>query len=371
MKFKSPIIFFVVLSTWFQTYGQDTLYILENGEDFSMLCYNRLNIQQNDSLDVICDFSYEKLKRSVSHGHRIYNSADTTPFNGVLVTDILGGSLWADYYLSILKYERGLWKREGRYPDIINFGYTKGDANLFSDTIISNELGLENPLNLIPQPKRFSGFCSGVEIRNKFEYSFYPSGDLKSKLIYNSDKAYSKTEYFESGEISRKFILEDLDSIRWQDIDSIFYKNGQLVSYKHRYVNIFTRESLDTTISFRENGDTLEYYTHVNGEIHGYIISNDVGYDGTIRIQHSYWNHGQMTDIINDDVLYINKRGKIIEKEEFFKELNELGNRTYPDIMMAIKIGDGPILSRYCSLVDNQRKSFKVLHKIYKKYKVE
>lgn len=368
MSFKFLYILTIVSLFFGHTaFSQDTLFIDDSRDERNKLSIDKW-IRQFDSSGLVCG----KLKGSFNRyeyemAHRFFNPADSTLFNGILISQFTVNINRYDFGLSVYNIANG------EFVSRIEYRYKNGKSNEIADSIISNDLGIKSPLNfrLIKSLEKFEGYCYSVTRIQDYEYVFYPSGNLKLKKHYTGKNEYYQIVYFENGNLAGESKLQHNENIQ-KHYRKDLYENGQLHYYEAGIVDDSNNVSFSESCELDENGDTLFYSAAKNGEVHGLHYEQFVGYDGISRTHITKWAEGQLIDILSDDVMYIGKNYKIISEEKYILEHKKFNPENSPlEVLYPfVKFSKGPILTCYYSMARRSRKEWRTIRKIAKKHKI-
>lgn len=373
---RSTRLFLVVLFISTKTLGQDTLYINEQSSDWTKLSFYK-SWRKEDTLIPVSNepFSHGSFYRE--YMHPLYYSNDSTPFNGVIITQLKQAwSFITDYWLDVLEY------RDGKYVSITEFGYKKGKANTKADATIYRDLGVTNPIYLKANPnyaERSNYYLCGFSATpKKSRYDFDSIGNTIYAQNWPDKKNYSEIYYFSNGQIWHETCESNLDSITARSLSVYYSENGAMLSESETITDESTQKWRQSEIRFNEAGDTIAFSNYIHGAFQGLMIYEFMNYDQQKDLIRIIWKDNRIIDVINTNVLYLDKKGRIIPEEVYLTgrskqeipDFLNLDGFSSPEYGLPLRI-NGQEYVCYASLMPQSRKLWKKVAKISAKYQVK
>lgn len=156
----------------------------------------------------------------------------------------------------------------------------------------------------------FLPICFGQNVNDpefKSESKIVQSMLSDSITIFTNDTLTIELGYYTNGSLKTKLVYyhpEGAPEERW----------------RYEYLNF--AES-----SYHEDGKIAAYVERYNDKLHG----NYMQFDSDKFVTHWVFNNGNLVDVKNDNCRFLDQKGKIISKEEFFEcyESSEYGQWGY------------------------------------------
>lgn len=286
-----------------------------------------------------------------SDSAKLYLMKDTSLYTGVLVTKEIenGGSGYVGYNLVFLKYENG----------IIVDKYHK----TYRPTLLAAKIYSLNPYLSIRLLPHYLSSNSSRKMDTVYTKHYDENGQIlrDHKLVapelFNKSDIYDafgafKLKHYAHFQNQNKFNSEIISYDSKGNIvgKSLHKANGEEVYHEEfkftssgntisRYFScIKDGQSRELTLLLDNNLDTLEFHTKINDKRQGLEYKNFHAnqIDQTSNYFIIEWNEDTITNLKGRNLIFIDQKGKLIDKAVFISQVNAAGAKNW-DVTKKIK----------------------------------
>ncbi len=173
---------------------------------------------------------------------------------------------------------------------------------------------------------------------NKVEY--YENGDT-AKVFIEEGAGYKSLCFFPGGDtmvIETETCVKDRCELDYK----CWFRNGKLKWDYHR-VDSTNGRVYSINIGWNEAGDTIMSRYEKEGMIHGRQIES-FHYNQDLYREISQWKMGKLVDILNENILFLDNKYKIIDEQTYLTLLNDRYEYTLEHLSKKIEIEPGKTL---------------------------
>jgi len=278
------------------------------------------------------NINIETSSPDLSSNETIYFRKDSTLYNGVVTWKQFIGSPEQSRAYKIWNIEDGKIVKYNKYSVCKNKGTEVGVTYDSIERRVLNEFDGDNYLCGIEK-----NMCN-LKIR------FSPEGDTLLKTTVDGEEM-EMIRFFPDGDTAmlESTIRTDTDETVTERMD---WSKDKILVFKSisKYSNNQTMLS-EESINFDENGDTLTYWLYVKDAQEGVQINSIASLEGGGNyLLKTLYKNDSLVDIINSDIMFLNKRFKQIDAREFLDLLRKKQDRNFPQLYSHIYTWDSPFV---------------------------